>query len=133
MRLDGQTLVNASQRFGKDCAVAGDIEAVSGSGASLEFREDGTARGTTGCNAFNANDESDGDTLSFGPIAATLAACVDEAVSARESALLAALDATARFAVENDRLRLENSNGDAVAEFDRFDGQSSEPRGPFCR
>lgn len=104
-------------------AVADEVDAVSGSGASLEFRDDGTAGGTTGCNAFNTSYEIDGDALSFGPIMATLAACVDEALSTQESAFLAALDATAGFSIEDHTLRLQNSNGDVVAVLDEFDGQ----------
>jgi len=95
-------------------------EAVAGSGASLELGVDGSAGGATGCNSFNGAYEVDGRDLSFGPLASTQAACADPALTAQEAAYLQALGTTSQFAVDGDKMSLEDSDGGALAELTRF-------------
>src|SRR5215207_9854097 len=81
--------------------------------AHLRFVADsgGGARvaGSTGCNRLNGSYTRDGAALRFGPAATTRMACIDPAIGAQESALLAALAATTRHAIVGDVLTLSDA------------------------
>jgi copper homeostasis protein (lipoprotein) len=64
------------------------------------------ASGNGGCNQFNGPFTQSGAALSFGPLASTRRACVDEAGNSQETAYLRALESTTRFAVYDDLLVL---------------------------
>ena len=80
---------------------------------SIGFAEDGTVSGQTGCNSFNGSYESDGTSLTFGPLATTRMACPDE-VMAQETAVLAALEATTASAIDGPTLTLLDGGGATV-------------------
>lgn len=72
---------------------------------------------TVGCNTLLGGFEhDDGAALSFGPAASTLMACPPE-VAARETALGAALEATASFDSDGHILRLRDGDGTVRARF----------------
>jgi heat shock protein HslJ len=78
---------------------------------------DGQASGNGSCNSFGSSYKVRNDTLTFGPMMSTLMACMDTGVMEQESAYLAALASVAKYSLENDRLILYDSGGQAVAEF----------------
>lgn len=77
---------------------------------TLTVAADGTVSGSTGCNRFTGN-ATVGDTLMFGPLATTRAACPDAELARIESAVLAVLSGEVRYAVEGARMRLTAADG----------------------
>jgi heat shock protein HslJ len=77
--------------------------------------EDGQVSGSGGVNTFRGTYESPADgELSFSPLASTRMAGPDAAM-AQEAAFLQALEATARFELDGDRLVLGNAGNDTLA------------------
>jgi heat shock protein HslJ len=77
--------------------------------------EDGKASGTGGVNTFRGTYESPADgELSFSPLASTRMAG-PEAAMLQEAAFLEALEETARFEIDGDRLVLGNAGNDTLA------------------
>jgi heat shock protein HslJ len=74
---------------------------------------DGSASGFGGCNNFSGGYELDGDSLSIGPLAATLMACED-AKSAAEGAYLPALEAVDSWAIEDGELVLSTDGEETL-------------------
>ena len=75
---------------------------------TLTFGDGGGVSGTTGCNTFNGEVAIDGSELTFGPLATTRMACVDEALSAQEQAYLVGLEAVSGYTIDDEgRLVLE--------------------------
>jgi heat shock protein HslJ len=89
---------------------------VVGTVVTLELQDDGTAMGSGGCNQFNTSYETDGDTISFSPIAGTLMECEPD-VSDLEAVYLAALDSAATFEIVGDDLTLSDSDGAFLMSF----------------
>jgi heat shock protein HslJ len=74
---------------------------------TLLFAADGArASGNGGCNQFNGSYSQNGALLSFGPLASTRRACVDEAANRQETAYLRALESTTRFTATAEQLVL---------------------------
>jgi heat shock protein HslJ len=91
-------------------------EAVGDPAPSLAFTEEGTVTGSTGCNTFNGEVSISGSNVTFGPMATTRMACVEEDLAAQEQAFLAAMEAVTSYTLDNDgRLVLE---GDAPLTFE---------------
>jgi heat shock protein HslJ len=97
-----------------------------GSGAATEVPDgvtatalfaDGTVSGSGGCNRFTGPYELDGDTISIGPLASTLMACVEPQGSV-EQAYLAALEQTAGYQTDASTLDLLDGSGDVVLTFE---------------
>jgi heat shock protein HslJ len=78
----------------------------------------GKATGSGGCNTYHASYQGGGagDTLSFGPVAATKKAC-DQAVSDQEQAFFVALGEVATYGVGSDLLTLSDGEGAVLLEF----------------
>ncbi len=85
--------------------------------ASLNFNEDHTVSGSTGCNQFSGSWTSEGSHLTIVPGPMTLMACVETA--AQEQAVIAALTATRTYAIASDTLTLEAEDGTTVATYSR--------------
>ena len=66
--------------------------------------------GSTGCNRVSGTFTQQGNGLRFGMLAMTRVACVPDR-SATENAFVAAMEATASQAIENDILELRDANG----------------------
>ena len=76
---------------------------------------DGSAEGFGGCNRFSGGYDVDGESISIGPLAATMMAC-EEPKMAAEAAYFPALEAADSWAVEGDELVL-SSDGDETLRF----------------
>ena len=80
------------------------------------FTADGLLSGSAGCNQYHTTYTTDGTTIAFSPIATTRRMCAAE-VMAQESAFLAALEKTALFQIEGNRLELHNAEGTLLVVF----------------
>ena len=99
-------------------SLAGDWELVSIPGETFKVTKDAKpatlhfdpaekhASGNASCNRFMGPYTQSGDSLSFGALATTMMACVDDALTRRETAFLAALNATRRFRLAGGHLEL---------------------------
>lgn len=99
--------------------VAGEAVAASGaaSEAHLILRDDGRINGFSGCNAFQGEYQLiDGRRLVFSRIASTRRACAD--ADSPEAAFFDALANTAGVRMEDRRLWLMTTDGEALAEFE---------------
>ncbi len=90
--------------------------------AGLEFVDAALVSVLTGCNDYTGPYETDGDTISIGPLAGTLKACT-EPLMAFETAYTTALQAAATYSIEGDALLLNGPNGASLISFDRFEAQ----------
>ena len=77
--------------------------------------EEQRVAGATGCNQLSGRYQLEDDQLSFGPLATTRMACMNEANV--ESRFLAALEETTSYRVLADRLELYNDEGELLAQF----------------
>ena len=103
---------------GRAVADTGAVGGGIGSAPFLRFEGDsGRAGGATGCNRFGGPYTRDGDSLRFGALVATRAACMDPARQAREGDFLRALEATRRHAVTGDTLALFGDDAAPLARF----------------
>ena len=93
--------------------------AIPGVEATLEFPEAGRAGGRGSCNRFFGTVEISGDSIRFGPLAATKMACVDAAANAQETKYLEALEAAERFAFDGPTLAVYLRGGGAPLRFNR--------------
>lgn len=86
-------------------------EPVSGGGApTLLFNTEGRASGSTGCNIFTGTYTKQGDKLSFGPLASTRKACLDETAQL-ENTYLKALARVSRVQADGRQLVLRAADG----------------------
>ena len=76
----------------------------------------GQVSGFGGCNNFNGGFETSGQTIRFGPLAATTRACVDD--MDRESAFFSALGSAASYRLFRHHLELFDSDRDPLARFE---------------
>jgi putative lipoprotein len=84
---------------------------------TLVFDESGNVSGTTGCNTFNGEVSIDGSDLTFGPLAMTRMACVDEDLAAQEAGYVNVLQAVTGYTIDDDgRLVLEGDEGSLTFE-----------------
>lgn len=86
----------------------------------LEIAQDGTVSGTGGCNRMAGSARIGGDTIAFGPLAATQMAC-PPAIMDQEARFFAALDAVRGWRIDEARQKLEllDDGGAAVLIFAR--------------
>jgi len=78
--------------------------------ASMTIADDGTVAVDTGCNTGSGTVEVSDDTLSFGPIAITLRACIDE-IAALEASVLTVLQGEVSYEISGDTLSLRTGEG----------------------
>ena len=81
--------------------------------------EEGVVSGDAGCNLFNGPFEVTGEQITIGPLASTLAACVDPAVRHRSRNTLPRSQLATTFQVTGDRLDLFRPGGTIAATFER--------------
>jgi heat shock protein HslJ len=90
---------------------------------TIAFGADGNASGSGGCNSFTTAFQVEGETISFGPAAATAMAC--EIGMDRETAYLAALEKAQSYQVVGyDRLLINYDTGAGYPEALVFDAQT---------
>ena len=111
----GPTLVGTAWRL-EDL---GGTTAIPGVEATLEFPEAGRAAGRGSCNRFFGTVEISGESIRFGPLAATKMACVDAAANAQETKYLEALQDAERFAFDGPALLVYSRGGSAPLRFIR--------------
>lgn len=105
----GAALEGATWRLvslpGHDAAALATIQG----GVSVTFA-DGSLQAFAGCNRLRGSYAIEGDQLRLGPVAGTMMACPEPAMTV-ENAVKAALTGTPRFAVDGDRLTLTATSG----------------------
>lgn len=79
---------------------------VIGTEITLDFSEDGTVSGSTGCNEYTGSYEVTDDVIEIGPVAATERACADVEAMDQEAVFLGYLQAAATFAITDQQLTL---------------------------
>ena len=99
---------------GTEWTLVDGVDAPDDSVPTLTLGDDG-ASGFGGCNNFNGPYELDGDSVTIGPLAATLMACEDDK-SAAEAAYLPALEAADAWAIEGGELIL-STDGEETLRF----------------
>jgi heat shock protein HslJ len=77
--------------------------------------DEGTASGSGGCNNYTGPYEVDGDSITIGPLAATMMAC-EEPKQTVETTYLQALEAAGAWSIDGGELVL-SSNGDETLRF----------------
>ena len=95
IEIDGRAVDASETQRQRNIVLSGDNNRVSGS---------------TGCNRVSGTFTQQGNGLRFGMLAMTGVACVPDR-SATENAFVAAMEATASQAIENDILELRDANG----------------------
>ena len=84
---------------------------------------DGQVKGSGGCNNYFADYETDGESLTLGPIGSTRMACEDE-ISQREMEFFAALETVAGYNINRGTLTLIDAGGNTLI---TFQAQGSAP------
>ncbi|HYY97786.1 MAG TPA: META domain-containing protein [Pyrinomonadaceae bacterium] len=92
-------------------AEGGQSPVVEGATITLSFGDDGRASGSGGCNSYGGEYTERGEGLSFGPLASTKRACLDERANRQEQRYLAALGAASRFELSGGRLTIFQGDG----------------------
>jgi heat shock protein HslJ len=87
--------------------------------ATLEFPEAGKVGGRASCNRFFGTVEISGQSIKFGPLAATKMACADDAANAQEKKYLEALQAAERFAFDGPSLLIYSKGMEKPLRFAR--------------
>lgn len=91
---------------------------------TANFGEDGQITGNTSCNDYFGPYETEGDTISIGPLGTTRKMCAEpEGVMEQESAYLAALQTATMYRIEGQRMRMLTAEGATAVTFDRTSGQ----------
>jgi heat shock protein HslJ len=87
---------------------------------TLVLRPDGSAEGYAGCNSFFGPYVVSGSSMTIGPLAATYATCVSQAVMTQEQQYLTALQSTAAWTIdESGELTLSDASGVPQVKFSR--------------
>jgi heat shock protein HslJ len=82
---------------------------------TIEFGEDDKVTGSGSCNDYQGTYTVDGESLTFGPLVATLMACSDpEDVMEQEAAFMAQLLSAAGYRIDGDQLHILNDKGHLV-------------------
>lgn len=85
----------------------GDADLIPNSAITIVF-EDGNAGGSSGCNSYSGSYEIDGNGITFGPIAATLMACMEpEGLMEQEQEYLTFLSEVVMFRFLSEMISLE--------------------------
>jgi heat shock protein HslJ len=87
------------------------VSPVAGSKLTAIFTADQVS-GAAGCNDYSGGYTIDGTTLKIGPLASTMKACADQAVSDQEQQFLAALQASTTFDQTGNTLTLKAAGGE---------------------
>jgi heat shock protein HslJ len=107
---------------GTEWTLVDGVDAPSDSVPTLTL-EEGIASGFGGCNSFTGGYELDDDSITIGPLAATLMACEDDK-SAAEAAYVPALEAADSWAIEDGELIL-STDGEETLRFEAADVEDS--------
>lgn len=89
------------------------LAALEGSSITMTFTADGQVNGSAGCNSYMGSYTSDGNQLTFAPLATTKRMC-SEGVMVLEQAFLAALGKTASYNISEGQLLLLDADGQTL-------------------
>lgn len=78
--------------------------------STINFGDDGRAFGSAGCNSYQGGYQLGGDTLGFGPLAATRMYC-EGPQQDQEDRFMVAIQAVARYEIAAGELRLHPADG----------------------
>lgn len=101
----------------------GVVSVIEGSDVSLTFSGDGNVTGNASCNRFNGPFEQGGDQITFGALASTRRACIDEALNQQEQAFFAALAKAATVRFEGSKLELRTADNALAVSAVRADAE----------
>ncbi|MGW2511865.1 META domain-containing protein [Streptomyces scopuliridis] len=110
-------------RWNVDSVTVGGKKTAAPAGASVEIDSQGRASAKTGCNSIGADVTVEGDTVTVGSKESTLIGCPKE-LETFEKALDGAFSGTLKATVQDKRLTLTTTGGDAIA-------LTSEPPAPL--
>jgi heat shock protein HslJ len=94
-----------------------EVPALEGAGVMIEFRTDGRAGGSGGCNSFGGEYTIQGSELTFGPLMSTKRACVDAGWMRQEQRFFQALHSARAFELAGDTLKVSYDEGKGVLTF----------------
>jgi len=92
------------------------VSPISTTKLTLEFKDEKIS-GSAGCNNYFAKYKQEGSNLTFGLIGATKMYCTNPSVMEQETTYLSSLEATKKFKIEGDKLKLMDSNGKVLLTF----------------
>jgi len=98
------------------------VTPVAGSELTALFSEDGTVSGSSGVNTFSGEYTVENLKITIGPLASTMMASSDPALSEQEAAYLAALQSAARFTIRGNELELRREDGALAVSYMVSDG-----------
>lgn len=81
------------------------------------FAEDGALTGSAGCNTYTTTWEVDDDKLEIGPVASTLMACADEAVSQQEFRYFELLGLADTYRIDAANLEIFDAEGMRILQY----------------
>lgn len=84
---------------------------------SIDFDSEGRMSGNVGCNGFGGDYSVDGDTITFGPVMATMMFC--EAIAEQESRTLAVLQNVTFFELDGNMLTITSADGNSSVVLER--------------
>lgn len=85
---------------------------LAGTTITVEFGEDGTVSGNSGCNSYGGTYKVTGKQIEIGPLASTMMYCTEPAgLMDQETQYLAALQTATAYGVEGTKLELRTSTG----------------------
>ena len=87
--------------------------------STMIINADGTVNGNTACNNYRGSVERDGNSISFGMLAATRMMC-EPAVSGQETVFLEALGEARSWSRAGSQLNLLDENGATILRFGRI-------------
>jgi heat shock protein HslJ len=73
---------------------------------TIDFGDDGSVSGNTTCNQYSGTYTVDGDNIDFSPLASTMMACTDPALSAQESIFIETVQGSTFWAIDGGNLSL---------------------------
>ena len=114
--LAGTSWLAIGYNNGKQAVVSVSI----GAELTANFGKDGNLTGSAGCNEYNGPYKVDGNKITIGPLASTMMFCNDpEGVMDQEAQYLEALQSSATYQIEGNRLVLRSADGAMAADFGR--------------
>ena len=101
------------------------VSVILGTEITALFNDDGQLSGSAGCNNYSASYELNEGNINIGPVAVTRMFCSNpEGIMEQETAYLVALENVNSYQIEHDRLKLLNSDGSLLVEYQAVDAKS---------